>query len=156
MTKDEIFKELESAIIAKKDAEKQIAIAKLKLKFIRESSSTAIREKAGSIVQPNVKETTLPQKTKKQSAVELFIVSHPDLEPEDIEFLRLVEATTQQVADYLTENQIHETTAATVGRHVGKRYQPGPSDSNWKHMVDTVSVIRYHLYRNNGPTKTNS
>jgi hypothetical protein len=137
MSKDKIINELEAAIADKKEAEKRIAIARIRLKYGTQELRVPTTQLSHEI----------KSQPKPKSEIDLFILAHADLEPEDIEFLRLEQATTQQVADYLTENQIHETTPATVSRQIGKRYSPGKSDSNWKRMVNTVSVVRHHFYR---------
>lgn len=136
MAKEETFKELEAAIRELKQAEARIEIIKLRLQYGESSHN------GSQTTRQNTEE-----KPRKKTAVDLFLMAHSDLDPEDIEFVRLGEASTKQVANYLTKNGICETTSATVSRHIGPRYAPGPSDTKWKRMVDTCSVLRYHFYR---------
>jgi len=145
MTKEELFKALELAIKEKLEAEAKIQVLKLRLKFGE-----------ANLKKPENK----PEPRRTNSNVELFITAHEGkLDAEDIEFLRLREADCKTVSKYLTQNNIAEIVPATVSRHIGTpakpgRYSPGPSDSDWRRMVDTVSVVRYHLFRCPQPNET--
>lgn len=137
MTKDDLLNELELAIRSKTEIDAKIEILKLRLQFFGVTEAVEKTE----------------QKPKRKDAIDLFIAAHEgELDAEDIEFLRMREATTKEVARYLTQHDICEITAETVSRHISSdknpgRYTPGPNDSKWKRLVDTVSVVRYHYFR---------
>ena len=134
MTKDVIFSSYESALKELADAKIKVKLIKAKLKMLQLKET--IPETSGKKQLNNVR-----------NRVEDYIASHPDLEPEDIDFLRSGEATVATVAKYLNDNSIVEIHRDTVGRKIGTWYQPGPNDSPGKRTIDPISVIERHFYR---------
>jgi hypothetical protein len=131
MAKDEFLQEFEQALT-------QIAVGKVKLKVLKMQARLHLQPKAIHKI----------GKAQVKNRIDEFIDSHPELEPEDIEFLRKGEVGTIEVAKFLTDNNYLEISPKTVARNIGTWYRPGKSDDRGhgkKRMVDTISVIERHL-----------
>jgi hypothetical protein len=138
MTKDDFLSNYEMALTELAIAKVKVKLLKIKLKFQIDGPIT----RTNSRKKPSKKE----QSKNFRNPVEEFIESHPDLEPEDIEFLRSGECTVADVAKYLNDNSIIEIHRDTIGRKIGSWYRPGPNDSPGKRTIDPISVIERHFY----------